>query len=157
MGPEIQLTMVARLYIMRSIYDSTRRLLLLVDMSCAMLDEMWQKIGIRERMGMTRQEKLVKIEESKDSAAAREEVEGSNSKEEIEESQKFKSSIPKTDLVENHFEEAETGTKMADNLNHRTKKNDSKGEKETEGEKEKREKEDSKSKFGRRHRKYISI
>ena len=39
MGPEIQLTMVARLYIMRSIYDSTRSWLLLVDMSCAMLDK----------------------------------------------------------------------------------------------------------------------
>ena len=45
MGPEIQLTMVARLYIMRSIYDSTRRLLLLVDMSCAMLVcAMWYEL-----------------------------------------------------------------------------------------------------------------
>ena len=39
MGPKIQLTMVARRYIMRGIYNSTRSWLLLVDMSCAMLDK----------------------------------------------------------------------------------------------------------------------
>ena len=41
MGPEKQLTTVVGMYIMREIYNSTRRLLLLVNMSCAVLDKMW--------------------------------------------------------------------------------------------------------------------
>ena len=57
MGPEIQLTMVARRYIMRGIYNSTRNWLLLVDMSCAMLDRKVVEDRIQREYGNERMEK----------------------------------------------------------------------------------------------------
>ena len=74
-----------------------------------------RKLGRAKRKG----EKLVNTEDSEDSEAAREEVESPTNREKIEESQKFKGRIPSINLATNNFEEAETGTKMADNLDHR--------------------------------------
>ena len=65
MGPEKQLTMVRRMYIMREIYNSTRRLLLLVNMSCAVLDKMWQRERIRDRMGETEDRKQERKDKKK--------------------------------------------------------------------------------------------
>ena len=62
---------------------------------------------------------MVNTEDSEDSEAAREEVESPTNREKIEESQKLKGRIPSINLATNNFEEAETGTKMADNLDHR--------------------------------------
>ena len=63
--------------------------------------------------------KLVNTEDSEESEAAREEVESPSNREKIEESQKFKGRIPSINLAINNFEEAETGTKMANNLDYR--------------------------------------
>ena len=57
MGPEIQLTMVARMYIMRGIYNSTRSWLLLVDMSRAMLDKNVVEERKKREYGSERTEK----------------------------------------------------------------------------------------------------
>ena len=57
MGPEIQMTMVERRYITRGICDSTRNWLLLVDMSCAMLDRKVVEERIQREYGNERLEK----------------------------------------------------------------------------------------------------
>ena len=57
MGPEIQLTTVDRRYIMRGICNSTRNWLLLVDMSCAMLDRKVVEDRIQREYGNERTEK----------------------------------------------------------------------------------------------------
>ena len=62
---------------------------------------------------------MVNTEDSEESEAAREEVESPTNREKIEESQKFEGRIPSINLAINNFEEAETGTKMANNLDYR--------------------------------------
>ena len=57
MGPEIQMTMVERRYITRGICDSTRNWLLLVDMSCAVLDRKVVEDRIQREYGNERMEK----------------------------------------------------------------------------------------------------
>ena len=66
-----------------------------------------------EGMGENRKEERRKEK----SDAAKVEVESPTNRGKIEESQKFRGRIPSTNLTTNSFEEAETGTKMADNLN----------------------------------------
>ena len=57
MGPEIQMTMMDRRYITRGICDSTRNWLLLVGMSCAMLDRKVVEERIQRKYGNERMEK----------------------------------------------------------------------------------------------------